>query len=331
MDIFTIPEIMIFILDFIDIRDIFYLFNTNMNLKEIISNIYVSSQIDFEYMPSFRKCETISIYFHHYNSFITGKNFPDEPSWLFDKGNDCKFIIQDTNIIKYKKIDNIRYDRQRFRRYITSYNFLPFQNALYHWKYLTPTQKYVIWCAIRGYHPEIKLDKSLCDSHTPTLIHEIFWHYDNSFSRQYLEIYLIDNCDLINSKCIGKSEIDAELEFMLKYPQYLKLVPYSQALKYYHYTHTAYRRDILKLDQILEGLILKPDLLPDQILNKDYILKEIEKLNVILTEIKQFNITRTGNLNTGNINYLEHMISNYTSNDNLSDMLSTDVNGCTQQ
>ena len=88
------------------------------------------------------------MYLKHYNSFITGKDFPDDPLWLFENSKDYQFILVNG---KYRKIEIIRYNNLLLLKY------LPFQNGIYHWGKLTDKQKYNIWCAIRGVHPVIIL------------------------------------------------------------------------------------------------------------------------------------------------------------------------------
>jgi hypothetical protein len=162
-------------------------------------------------MPLFRSCNDISLYLKHHKSFIYGKDFPDEPLWLFDSIDDPKYISSN---YKYIKLENGRFDKPKFFTYSTTYKFIPFKGALFRWKKLNDNQKYLVWCAITGTHPEIPLNKhiGIYSGDLAVLLSELYWHYQKNFVRYYLEIYCIDTCDLINSKCIAYSEIKVELK-----------------------------------------------------------------------------------------------------------------------
>lgn len=335
MDLFLIDEILDKILYYADIQYAFYLLNTNTKIKNKIQKHYETHLITFTDMPLFRSCTNILMYLQHYNSYMIGKNFPDEPLWLFYNIHDCKYVVSHN---MYKKLENIRYNHIKFFSYITTYKFGSFINGFYHWKRLNNNQKYVVWCCIRGIHPEIKLDKSLCHRDASILISEMYWHYQNSFSRSYMEIYLIDNCDLMNAKCIANNEILGQLEYYRINHFKIKLILYKESkcvdknsidvsifvrdyCKQYNFdidNHVLHIENNFRLflrrglrNNIDFELSFSPY---KENMNINYLSDEISLLTDILNNINEFDITKTKNLRTNNIDYLLHMVANYEDN-----------------
>jgi hypothetical protein len=58
-------------------------------------------------------------------------------------------------------------------------------------------------------------------------------------------------------------------------------------------------------------------------INSENLLKEIKILDNILDEIDELDITKTNNLKTSNLNYIDHMSINYPP--------LKEINSCTQQ
>lgn len=322
MNILQIDEILLKVLKFLDIDSIwsFLLINNPINNK--ISKYYENNDIIFNDIPLFRPCNNISKYLTHYKSFVSGENFPEEPLWLFNCIDDPKYIEDDG---KYIKLENGRFDKPKFFTYFTSYQFLPFKGRLHHWKILNKEQKYLAWCAIKNFHPEILLTKTLISHDLAVLLSELYWYYQKSFVRFYLEIYCIDNCDLINSKCIAKGEIEAELE-RYRGHHFLrgfkitenKSTYWEYYFKLYNFPTTGYRRENNFRFQLLNVISYDKaaNIRSFENLNvdSDLLLKEIDILINLLEEIDEFTITKTSNLKTNNINYLDHMSINYTEN-----------------
>ena len=297
--------------------------------NEIIK-YYKNGEFVLNDMPLFRSCNDISLYLKHYKSYISGEDFSDEPLWLFNSIDDPKY---EQSNYKYIKLENYKFDRPRFFNYITSYQFIEFRNGLHHWKKLNNQQKYLVWCAITGIHPEIRLSKKLICEDLAVLLSEIYWHYTQSFSRYYLGIYCIDTCDLMNAKCIAFQEIKNEMEHFIG-TQFLEGYMNTFDKETYHdnYFFDAFWRP----NGVNETLIFKYNL-RDTVkngglanlksfkkLNSTKIIdSEISLLNDIIKEINEFTITKTNNLKTSNLNYINHMSINYPS--------SKEINSCAQQ
>ena len=327
MEILQIDVILLKILNEADIEFIYNLLLINKHIKDKIFKYYKEGGIILNDMPLFQECNNISTYLNHYKCYVSGKNFPDNPLWLFNNESDCKYIEING---KYEKIENVRFDKPKFLIYVTSYEFISFKGGLHHWETLNNQQKYLVWCAIKGFHPEIQLDKSLICSDLAVLLSEIYWHYQQSFSRCYLEIYNIDNCDLLNSKCIAKNEIINELRH---YKGSHFLEGYNNA-----FNKEKYINDDLVATGNSRGACIKsiPQSHNKKLdcsnvysfknlnLKTDILLKEIIILNNILDEIDEFTITKTNDLKTYNINYLNHMSINYKNPPN-------NINSCAQQ
>lgn len=207
MDFFADINILNNILYYLDLNDIIILLGTNKMMRMVIIKHYEIFQVNLDIMPIFTPCHDILLYRQHYHSYITGTNFPDKPLWLFCNKDDGKFIVENN---RYKKVDNVRFDRPTFLT--LSYNNQQFIDSLEHWQQLNQQQKYIVWCAITGTHPEILLDTSLRSSHLSALISEAYWHYPQSFARYYLDIYFIDNIGLITVKERARNEIKTELK-----------------------------------------------------------------------------------------------------------------------
>jgi len=300
MDIFQIDEIFVKTLGYLDIDSIWSLLLINKFSNNKISKYYENNDITFNDMPLLRSCNNISTYLTHYKSYISGENFPDEPLWLFNDKNDPKYI-QINN--KYVKQDNGRFSKPKFFNYITSYQFIEFENGLYHWKKLNNQQKYLVWCAIVGYHPEIQLTKSMINEDLAVLLSELYWHYSKSFVRFYLEIYCIDTCDLINAKCIAYREIRAELEryrghhFLQEYVKsscdptfyeyYFNFCKFSKTWNCREYDFRFQLLNVIDRNTVANIRSFKH-------LNVDSntLLKEIDILLNILEEIDNFEITK---------------------------------------
>ena len=335
MDILQIDEIFLTILKYLDIDSIWSLLLINKHNK--ITEYYKNNDIVFNDMPLFRPCNNISKYLTHYKSYCSGTNFPDKPLWLFNNKNDCQYNEIDN---KYIKSENIRFERPKFFNYFTSYKFIKFDKAFIHWKRLNNQQKYLIWCAIKNFHPEIKLTKSLISEDIATLLDEIYWHYDNNFVRHYLEIYCIDNCDLINSKCIASNEVNSELEhyrgnhFLFGYnivydkktyvSNYFDVCGFKEN-KGHRENHFRFVLSTFKNT----GKIFNIRFFSNLKISSDILETKISLLNKILDEIHEFDITQTHRLKTTNINYLDHMSINYPTIG--SGDLANDINKCIQQ
>ena len=334
MEILQIDIILLKILDGADIEFIYNLLFTNKHINNKIFKYYKEGGIILNDMPLFRGCNNISIYLNHYKSYVSGKDFSDNPLWLFNNEGDCKYIEIDD---KYVKIENVRFDKPKFFNYVTTYEFMPFKGGLYHWGKLNEKQKYLAWCAIKGFHPEIKLNKDLVCSDLAVLISEIYWHYRQSFSRCYLEIYNIDNCDLINAKCIASNEIKRELSFCrsthflegyekaldkkVYCDDYFNLCEFSMTKSS---KENDFRLNLLNImsfnDNKSNSLQIPSSLCKNFNLNIDFLLKEIVLLKNIIDEIDEFTITKTDDLRTYNINYLTHMTKNPPNVQNLQDI-----------
>jgi hypothetical protein len=341
MDILEIDVILLNILNDVDLEFIYDLLLTNKHLNEKITKYYKNGEIVFSYMPLFRPCNNITTYLKHYKSYISGKDFPDEPLWIFENETDCKYVECDN---KYIELENVRFEKPKFFNYFTSYKFLPFKGGLYHWKKLTDQQKYLVWCAISGTHPEIKLDKTLMRSdNLAILLSEIYWHYQKSFVRFYLEIYCIDTCDLLNAKCIASNELISELEHYRgnHFIEGYKNAPDKKIYIDYYFDlcHFSKTEDC-KLNHFRFKLLY---MVADNNLNQvkhyenlhidsETLLKEIIILDNITDEINEFEIIKINNLKTYNINYLDHMSINYPSLKNLGKKLTNNMNeNCIQQ
>jgi len=210
MNILQIDTILLKIIYYLDIEDLSALLIVNKYLNYKIIKYYANKEFVLNNMPLFRLCNDISTYLQHYKSFIFGKDFPDEPLWLFDNETDCKFVEINN---KYVKLENVRFVRPRFCNYVSNYEYLPFKGGLYYWSKLNKVQKYLIWCAITGYHPEILLKKMLTTNESfIDLLSELSWHYQKSFVRYYLEIYSTNIYDLSNTKKHARVEICGELQ-----------------------------------------------------------------------------------------------------------------------
>ena len=333
MEILEIDVIFLNILDGADIEFIYNLLLTNKHINNKIFKYYREGGIMLNDMPLFRECNNISKYLNHYKSYISGKDFPDNPLWLFNNKNDCKYIEING---EYEKVENTRFEKSKFFNYVTSYEFIPFKRGLYHWEKLNAQQKYLAWCAITNHHPEIKLNKDLICSDLAVLLSETYFHYQKSFSRSYLEIYNIDICDLMNAKCIASFEIEAELEHYRgnHFLEGLKIASdKSTYCNNYFYScgftiaksskENNFRLALLRM--INYGKEFNP-LLPYKNFNLsiDILLKEIVILKDIIDEIDEFTITKTNSLKTYNINYLTHMSKNYKNPPN-------NINSCAQQ
>jgi len=340
MDVLQIDEILLNIFSHLYLDDILKFFIVNNCIYNKINDLYQNKKLILSDMPLFRSCNDITTYLLHYKSFISGENFPNEPLWLFNDINDPKYIQIDN---KYTKLENMRFDKPKFFYYITSYKFITFKGTLYHWNKLNNNQKYLIWCAITNYHPEIKLDKSLINGDLAILLSELYWHYDKSFVRYYLEIYSIDNCDLINAKCIAKSEINGELEryrgchFLQEFKNIsnkLTLFKYCEYyLELYNFPKSGYCNEISFRNHLLNIQYYNREAdfysFKNLNLNSHNILNEINILNNIVNEMNDFMITKTNNLKTNNINYLTHMSINYDESTIRNN--NENVNNCLQQ
>ena len=172
MEILQIDVILLKILNEADIEFIYNLLVINKHLNNKIFKYYQEGGITLNDMPLFRSCNSITTYFKHYKSYISGKDFPCNPLWLFDKETDGKYIGIDS---KYIKLENIKFDKPKF------FNYVAFKGGLYHWENLNNKQKYLAWCAIKGLHPEIRLSKDIVCSDLTVLLSEIYWHYENCF------------------------------------------------------------------------------------------------------------------------------------------------------
>jgi hypothetical protein len=317
MSLFTDVDIVGNILYYLHINDISILLQTSGSVGTTIIKHYQIHSIDLNCMPMFALCYDIKQYLQHYYSYISGINFPEEPLWLFRTPEDGKYILKND---KYVKLDNIRFERKRFLTYYTTYEYLPFTNGFEHWKQLDEQQKYIIWCAITGTHPEIRLNKSLSSAHLATLISEIYWHYPQSFSRYYLDIYMIDTCDLFNAKCIAKNEIEAELK-ALTGARTMNLI---NEVEQNHCEELSEEFNNIK-DHPQFGFILGALKINDfkdmakafyqekifSIQSAQFILDESETLRNIMKEIDEFKITQIHNLKTSNLNYIFHIEANY--------------------
>ena len=183
-------------------RDAIKLMMVNKEFKEIIGNLNIKMAL----MPAFRNYQ-LSEYFDHYRSFITGEYFQDQPIWLFQDKSDPYGISIDG---RYVRQDYTINDRQ-FIEYDINYQFIPFQTTSVHWANLNKEQRYIVWAAIRGVHPEIRLEKCFKSDDLLVMLHEVYRHYLFSFSRQYLEIYYISpTISLASSKFIALEEIEAD-------------------------------------------------------------------------------------------------------------------------
>jgi len=326
MEILEIDVILINILGDINVEFIYNLLLTNKHLNFKITKYYKNGEITLNDMPLFKSCNNISTYLNHYKSYISGKDFPKNPIWLFDNEDDCKYVEIDG---KYVKLENVKFDRPRFFNYFSYYEYIPFKGGFYYWSKLNDEQKYLIWCAITNYHPEIKLSKTLiCSDSLIDLLIEIYWHYQKTFVRYYLEIYCIDNCYLMNAKLIAQNEITSELEHYrgnhflqghndapdkkLYLNNYFDLHQFSttQACQ-----ENKFRLQLMYMiaDNGLDRIRSFENLNTDS----DNLLKEINILLDILNEISEFNITKTSNLKTTNINYLDHMSINHPVSKNI--------------
>ena len=334
MDILQIDEIFLTILKYLDIDSIWSLLLINTFSDNKITKYYENNDIIFDNMPLFRACNDISKYLKHYISFDTGTKFPDEPLWLFNNKNNGQFI---ENGGKYVKSENIRFERPKFFNYFTSYEFLKFEKAFVHWKRLNDKQKYLIWCSIKGFHPEIKLEKSLICEDMAALLSEISWYYQYSFVRYYLEIYCIDNCDLINAKCIALNEIMSELEHYrgnhFLYGYHLVYDKKIYASNYFNSCgfkdNEGHRENYFRL--VLQNVIKNEDIsdirsFVNLNVTSDILEMKISILNQIIDEIYDFDIIKTSNLKTNNINYLDHMSINYPNADYKIKNLATNIN-----
>jgi len=337
MDILQNDIILLRIIDYIDIDDLSALLVVNLFVNEKITKYYKNGEIILHDMPLFRSGNDLSLYIKHYKSFIYGKNFPDEPLWLFNDINDPKFIQSN---YKYIKLENGRFDKSKFSDYITTYQYIEFGNGLYHWKKLNNNQKYLVWCAITGTHPEIYLNKYLCSEDLAVLLSELYWHYPKNFVRYSLEIYCIDTCGLINAKCIAYSEIKAELKRYREH-QFLDGYVTSSDKKLYldgYFNLCDFKKDktCRENDFKLQLLNLVADNGLDRVtsfevlnINSENLLKEIKILNNILDEIDELDITKTNNLKTSDLNYINHMSINYPP---LKTNLTNNINNsCAQQ
>ena len=338
MNILQIDVILLNIVKDIDFKSIANLFITDKHLNAKISKYYRNNEIILNEMPLFRSCDNISTYLKNYNSYISGENFPEEPLWLFKDINDERCIKVDN---KYVKLQNNRFNKSKFFNYFTSYNFIPFKGGLYHWKKLNNDQKYLLWCAITSYHPEIKLNKSLISENLAVLLSELYWHYKKSFVRYYLEIYCIDNCDLINAKCIAKNEITSELAHYRGTHFFEGYNNAPDKKLYTEYYLTLYQFDTkkdlkehdfrLQLLYIINGGLNHLHFIrsfEDYNFDSDILLKEIDTLLDILNDIDEFTITKTNKLSIYDINYLTHMSKNY--NESAVGSLTVE-NSCKQQ
>jgi len=140
MEVLEIDAILIKVLYEADIEFIYNLLLTNKHLNEKIFKYYKNGEIILNDMPLFRGCDNISTYLNHYKSYISGQDFPDDPLWLFNNETNYKYIEIGNH---YVKVENIRFDKPKFFRYVTSYEFIPFKGGLYHWIKLNEQQKYL--------------------------------------------------------------------------------------------------------------------------------------------------------------------------------------------
>ena len=211
INILEVDDVYITILKKLNIKSICSLLLVNIFSNNKITKYYENNEISFNDMPLFRPCNNISKYLIHYKSFNSGTNFPEQPLWLFNDADDCKYI-EINNV--YTKFENMKFKRPKFFSNVIyiSNRYQKFEKSFDHWKKLNEQQKYLVWCAITSYHPEIKLEKSLICIDMISLLSEIYWHYQCSFVRYYLEIYCIDDYGLLNSKRIAEREILSELE-----------------------------------------------------------------------------------------------------------------------
>ena len=324
MEIFQIDTILLNILYDSKLQFVCNLLQINKHVYEKIYKYYKNGEIVFDAMPLFKSCNNISTYLKHYKSYLSGKNFPDNPLWLFEKETDCKCI--DING-KYIKLENMRFDRPRFLNYFSNYEYIPFRGGLYYWNKLNDEQKYLIWCTIKGHHPEIQLSKMLIRSDNfIDLLSEIKWHYQKNFVQYYLEFYSIDIGDLMKVKSIAKNEIEVELEYYKgnHFLQEFKNSPDKTIYLEHYFVMSKNLREnkfqVELLDIIIDmknGGLSNIRAFENINLTSDLLLKEINLLTNILNEIDEFTITKTNNLTTYNINYLTHMSENYKNSENV--------------
>lgn len=199
----------------LQLKDIFSLLQLNNEIKLCVIKHYEQHQINLFDMPIFNKCNDILLYLQHYNSFMMGKSFPDQPLWLFKNVTDDKFIYKND---KYQKVKTLRDKTSKYENnYNKDYRCLNFVDAYHHWNHLDEKQKYIVWCALTGTHPEIRLNiilNELYDNncgalqkmmftgkseeqknykHAHVIISEAYWYYPHTFSRYYLDVFLAGN------------------------------------------------------------------------------------------------------------------------------------------
>jgi len=332
MDTIQIDDILLNILNYLNIDDIWSFFIVNHYINDKIYKFYQNKHIILYNMPLFRPCDNISTYLCHYKSYISGKNFPDEPLWLFNEINDPKYVKIDN---KYTQIKNIDYIIGKSKFLTMKSENIIFQKGSY-WGKFNNQQKYLIWCAIKNIHPEIKLDISLLSYDMKVFLAEIYYHYQYSFVRYYLEIYNIYNSNmedwtpqnrkLINAKCTSKFEIERSLQFYREFHFYYGYQNASDKDLYYQNYFVSFM-----LFNEANGNIennFKKSLIENQgkrlfYMNKflnlnitsdiiEIIEKNINFLIKIVQNIDDLDIFKINNLKTTNINYLEHIIVNYS-------------------
>jgi len=328
MDILQIDEILLKILSYLDIDSIWSLLLINKFSNNKIFKYYQSNDIVFNDMPLFRSCNNISTYITHYKSYISGENFSDEPLWLFDNKDDPIYIEINS---KYVISENININKPKFLTGLVKDKDIAFKGGLYHWSKLNNRQKYLVWCAIKNIHPELKLDKLLVSEDMITLLSEMYYHYQYSFVRYYLEIYGINKCSLLDAKCTAGFEIERELQFYREFHFYWGYQNADDKDRCYQNYFDSfmmtdkYNGNIEKnfrvslMNQNNFDSAQKHLFYPKKFDNLDPCLDKLEmmkvKINFLIEavkEIDQLDITNTINLKTSNINYLEHMIINYT-------------------
>lgn len=198
--LFDINDLFVKLLSYCELEEIETLYGIDDYFKLRIN----CNLINLEFMPIFRECNDFMLYKQHHQSFISGTNFPEEPLWIFDYENDCSFKLEDN---KYNKIKCNKYNRD-----IGHPHKIPeFKGGLYHWKLLNDEQKLLIWDSIHVKSPD-NMTKEHRSDDIVTLLHEMFWHYSYSYVRQYLEIYMMDDCSLNFALGVADAAMDRDIK-----------------------------------------------------------------------------------------------------------------------
>lgn len=318
MNIFTNEDILHNILHYTDIKTIEELLKINRNA---IIKCYHNYGINLNTMPIFVPCNDIELYLEHYHSYLSGTNFPEQPLWLFRTKEDGKFLCQNSKLIEF---NNIRFERPLFLLYKPTFVYIKFIDSIEHWQKLNQQQKYLVWCAITGTHPEIKLDKNLGCDDMSVLISEAYWHYPQSFSRYYLDVYFINEYNLLQAKFVASEEIRHESKILTKtgfnngWIISLTEEDLNEMLK----SNPEIAEKFQKVGvNNFEDYNKFYDCQSYQIFDKDYFMLDYKNLNEIWQEMKDFNIEWTGNIKSSNLNYIFHMDINYGDNYSLEETI----------